>query len=299
MNIKNIKGSIILLIVAVLWGSGFISQYIGGRLIGSFTFSAGRAFIGVVFLFLVVIIKNYLKTKKIYFFEKEEDVKYLIKTSLLTGIVLSSAILIQQIGVERTTSAKSGFISSLTIVCVPLILFIFCKKKIKLTTMLFIITSLVGAFLLNYHSDTSITNGDIICFVSTICFSIDIIIISNIVKKLDPIKFSLFRFIVLFLISIICLFVTKEKVSTNNLFYSQLSIVYSGIFVIGLAYTGQIIGEKYCPPVIATLIMSLEGASAAILGYFILGQSLNQIQLIGCLIVIISNIIVQITYYYV
>ena len=42
--------------------------------------------------------------------------------------------------------------------------------------------------------------------------------------------------------------------STINIIYALLSIIYSGIFVIGLAYTGQIIGEKYCPLVIVTLL---------------------------------------------
>ena len=297
MSLSNIKGSIILLLVAILWGSGFVTQYIGGRIVGSFIFSTGRALIGIIFLFIVVIIRNYIQNKRIFFFDKNEDINYLIKTSIITGIILSIAILVQQVGVEMTLTAKSGFISSLTIIFVPIILFIFLKKKIKLITFIFIITSLIGAFLLNFHSASLLNIGDLLCLFSTICFSIDIIIVSSLTKKIDTLKFSLFRFVIFFIMSLIGIFVFKEKIDLVNIENATIAIIYSGIFVIGLAYTGQIIGERLCPPIIATLIMSLEGASAAILGYFILGQTLNIVQIIGCIIVIISNILVQLTYY--
>ena len=55
------------------------------------------------------------------------------------------------------------------------------------------------------------------------------------------------------------------------------------------------IGQKDCEPIVATLLMSLEGVFAAIFGWIILGQSLNPIQILGIVISFISIIFVQIT----
>ena len=62
-----------------------------------------------------------------------------------------------------------------------------------------------------------------------------------------------------------------------------------------MAYTFSIIGQHYCEPIIATLIMSLEGIFAAIFGWIILGQSLNLIQIFGIFVAFISIAAVQIT----
>ena len=115
-------------------------------------------------------------------------------------------------------------------------------------------------------------------------------------KDIDPLKFSFFRFVIVSILSFISAIVFNEEIFNPMVIEkAKLSIFYSGVMSAGVAYTLSIVGQKYCEPIIATLIMSLEGIFAAILGWIILGQSLKLIQIIGIIIAFVSIIFVQLS----
>ena len=294
MKNNNIKGIIYCLLTAIFWGSGFPAQYIGGLTIGSFYFNALRTLIGILVIFLAIIFNNLYKYKRLFFFTDKEDKLFIIKTSLLSGLILATAILVQQIGVEQTISAKSGLISSLTCIVVPLILMILGKRRLNYKTWLLIVVLIFGMVLLNSVDTASLNIGDVICFVSTVFFSIDIILVNLLVQDIEPLKFSLFRFITVSIVSFIMAKVSGEIFTITNFQNSIYVIVYSGVFVTGLAYTTQLIGEKYTEPVVATILMGLEGLFACIFGFLILGEILTNTQIVGCIIIIITTILIQI-----
>lgn len=300
---KRIVGIIYLLVTALIWGASFIAQLYGGKAFGSYTFNFYRCMIGAVTIFIMILILNFIKFKRIIFFTKEEDIKFTLLGSMWCGFVLFFAMLTQQIGVEITDVAKSGLIAGLEVVCVPIYMFLFFKKKIRLFTWIFIILSFVGIALLSAASVSGINKGDIYVFISTLLYSATIIQVPKYILKIDPLKFSMFRFITVGLICLFITFIIKEDLNLNPdmdkllVKYGIISVLFSGIFSSGVAYTTQILGQQYCEPVIATLIMGLEGVFAAIFGYILLGQTLNIIQIIGAIIATISVVIVEISDY--
>ena len=71
------------------------------------------------------------------------------------------------------------------------------------------------------------------------------------------------------------------------------SIGYAGIFSCGIAYTLQIIGQKYAEPVLAAIIMSLESVFAALSGWLFLNELMTTREFFGCLIVFLAVIYIQ------
>ena len=67
-----------------------------------------------------------------------------------------------------------------------------------------------------------------------------------------------------------------------------------GIVSSGIAYTLQVIGQKYAEPAIASLSMSLESVFAAIGGWVITGNSLKGNEIIGCTLVFAAIVLAQI-----
>ena len=57
---NNIKGSLILLLAAFIWGTAFVAQASGAGAVGTFTFNAARSIVGALFLAVVIVIKNVL-----------------------------------------------------------------------------------------------------------------------------------------------------------------------------------------------------------------------------------------------
>ena len=293
---NNIIGTIYLLLTAIIWGSAFVAQFTGGTQVGNFTFIFLRTFIGSITIVFMIIISNFFKYKKFIFIKNKNNLKNTIFISLKCGLLLFFSMAFQQIGVTLTDTAKSGFIASLTVICVPFLLFVLYGKRIKIKTLFFIFTTIIGIGLISLNSSHGINIGDILGIIAMFLYSITILQVTKYIKEVDALEFSLFRFLVVCVISFFATMIF-EKVNLNveNLKIGFYSFMYAGIFSTGVAYSFQIIGQKYCNPVIATLLMSLEGLFAAISGWIFLGHTLNFLQIMGCIIMTISIILVQLT----
>ena len=293
---NNVIGTIYLLLTAIIWGSAFVAQFTGGTQVGNFTFIFLRTFIGSITIVFMIISTNFLKYKKFIFIQDKSNLKKTIYISFKCGILLFFSMAFQQIGVTLTDTAKSGFIASLTVICVPFLLFVLYGKKIRLTTIFFILTTLIGIGLISINSSHGIVIGDILGIIAMFLYSISILQVTNYIKEVDALEFSLFRFLVVCIIALLAtLLFEKQGLHFVNLKNGFYSFMYAGIFSTGVAYSFQIIGQKYCNPVIATLLMSLEGLFAAVFGWIFLGHTLNYLQILGCIIMTISIVLVQLT----
>lgn len=292
----RIKGIMYLLITAIIWGGSFISQLFGGAAIGSFSFNSYRCILGCITIAIMILYDSKIRTGKIVFFRDDEDVIKTIKDSSWCGVTLFFAMIIQQIGVQRTDTAKAGLITSLEVICVPILMLILYRRKIKFITWVFIITTMLGIMLLSVNSLSGINFGDILVAISSVLYSITIIQVTKYVNGIDPLKFSFFRFVIVGILGFVGAIILKEDfVNIARIKAALPSIIYSGILGSGVAYTFSIIGQHYCEPIIATLIMSLEGIFAAIFGWIIIGQFLNLVQISGIILAFISIVAVQIT----
>ncbi|MBQ2258987.1 MAG: EamA family transporter, partial [Spirochaetales bacterium] len=74
---------------------------------------------------------------------------------------------------------------------------------------------------------------------------------------------------------------------------ASTAILYSGIMSCGVAYTLQIVAQKYVSPAPATLAMSLESVWAAVGGALLLGEVMSARETIGCVILFIAVVIAQ------
>ena len=67
----------------------------------------------------------------------------------------------------------------------------------------------------------------------------------------------------------------------------------TGVLSAGVAYTLQILGQKYVEPTKASLILCLESVFATLGGWVILNQVMTLKETIGCIIVFIAIILAQ------
>jgi drug/metabolite transporter (DMT)-like permease len=72
-----------------------------------------------------------------------------------------------------------------------------------------------------------------------------------------------------------------------------LPIAYAGILSCGVAYTLQIVSQKYIAPTVAALILSLESVFAVLCGWVILSESLSLRELCGCLLIFSAVVLAQ------
>lgn len=277
-----------LLLTSFIWGSAFVAQVTGMDLIGPFAFNTSRSVLAVISLgLLTFFIKDRVKGK----------VSDLIKGGLACGFFLFMGTSLQQVGIAYTTAGKTSFITTLYILIIPIFGFIFLKHKVNLITWFAVLLGLIGLYLIAIPSTSSFSmnKGDFIVFIGSFFWSGHILVIDYFNKKVDVLRLSLLQFAMVAVLSGIITFIFERETTTMvNIFLSWKSIAYAGVLSAAVAYTLQMVGQKYTTPVLASLILSLESVFGALSGYLFLNEILSTKEFIGCTILFIAIIIVQI-----
>lgn len=284
MKRTRIRGEFFLSLTALIWGLSFVSQKLGMNHLGPFTFSASRLLLGSAVLVPVfLLLDRYLP--------EDNDNRHLLPLGLVFGTVLFFAISTQQYGLQYTTAGKSAFITALYILFVPLIGRMF-RKPVSRLQWLGAIIGTAGLYLLSVESGFRMQFGDLITVVSALFWSIHILMIDSFAKQLDGVRLSAIQFFVAGVLSLIVALFT-ENVWQANYVASLGPILFSGVIVVGVAYTSQILGQKTVDPATASLIMSFESVVAVIAGILLLNESMSGRELLGCAIMFAAIILSQ------
>lgn len=291
---RKFKGQLCLLAAAFIWGSAFIFQKMGMDHIGPFTFGVFRFGLGSLALLPVIFIisvvnKRRATPKQITPFRD----RTLLMGALLCGISNYTAGSLQQVGIVYTTAGKAGFITSLDIVIVPILL-LFMRKKVSRTTWLGVAMAIVGLALLCLTDDLSLHLGDALVMGCAVAYSFQILLIDHYADKVDNLRLSCLMYMVAGILSGITAVFT-ETINVQSILDCAIPILYVAILEVSVAFTLQIIGQRYTPPAIATIIMSLESVFAVICGTLFLHETMTGRELMGCIVMFAAFIISQIS----
>lgn len=287
---KKLRGNLLLTITAMIWGSAFVAQSIGGDSLGAFTFNAARSLIAAVFLIPCIFVIKKIEKDPV---KKQIKIdKPLIISGVCCGVALCVASAFQQIGISKTTVGKAGFITAMYIIIVPL-LSRFFGKKIQPIIWLAVAISAVGLYLLCMNEGFSISEGDFYILLCAVCFAVHILIIDYFSDKTDGVIMSCIQFFTVGVLSLVIALIFEQP-SLPDIMSAILPILYTGVFSSGVAYTLQIVAQKDVNPTAASLIMSLESVFAAISGWLFLHESFSLKEFFGCVLVFSAIIIAQI-----
>lgn len=307
---KKMRGNLMLMLTAFIWGSSFVAQKSGMDLIGPLAFNGIRTLIGgIVLIPAIMFLKNWKVKKALQAGEtaaevSEEDRKkenrLLIIGGICCGIALLVASNLQQIGIFYTTAGKAGFITALYVVLVP-ICGLFIGKKVRPVIWLCVLASAVGLYLLCMPAEGGfghINKGDLLIMLCALCFTGHILVIDYFSPKVDGVKLSCMQFFVAGILSIILMFPLDPALgfdlpSFSTLIDSWLPVLYAGVLSCGVAYTLQIVAQADTDPTVASMILCLESVFAVIAGMIILGESMSLREIAGCLIMFAAIVVSQ------
>ncbi len=295
---SNLKGSLILCAAALLWGLAFVVQNRAADKIPPFAFNCMRSFIGAIFLFGFMTIMS-IKNKDYIIVPKTISKKLLFTGSAICGVVLAIATNFQQFGISAypagaPVEARSGFITALYVIIVPL-LSVFVKRKVPILVWIASLVAVGGFYMLCLFEGTGgFYLADILVLGCTFAFSLHIIVIDKYCGAIGGVRLSAFQFIFCGIVSgIMSLIFEFDMISLANIKSVIPEILYMGIVSSGIAYTLQIVGQKFAEPAVASLSMSLESVFAALGGWIITGNALKDNEIIGCLLVFAAIVLAQ------
>ena len=291
MKQNSLLHSLLLTLAAAIWGSAFVAQSVGMEHIGPFTFSAVRNTVG----FLVLIPISFWSRKR--YPENSNGHRFGLSRAtviggLVCGVILCASSNFQQCGMVYTTVGKSGFITALYVVFVP-VFGLFLKKKTTWRTWVSVFLAVVGLYLLCMTGlDLTLNIGDGLMLICAMLFAVHILAVDRFVDGADGVTMSCIQFGVTALLSTVCMFLFEEP-QVDAILTAWVPILYAGILSSGVAFTLQIITQRRLTPVVAALIMSMESVFSVLSGWIVLGETLSVRETVGCVLMFTAIVLSQ------
>jgi drug/metabolite transporter (DMT)-like permease len=294
----------------MIWGMAFVFQRTGMEHIGPLSFNAARQLLAALTLLVLVIISDAVNKKRgtlpsrVYTAKRFADYK---KNTLiggtLAGVVLVFAADTQQIGMVSTSAGKSGFITALYVVLVPIAGYIIFRNRPTKLQWFAVVMATGGLYLLSVRDGFgSIESGDLWLIACAFGYMFYILVCDRYAYRSDPIRMSFIQFVVSGVLQVFIALIFEGPFSSGWSGWGDymvcfreaaVALAYCGIASSGLGFTGQILGQKYTDSVSASLIMCLESVFAALAGAIFLRERMAARELTGCIIMFAAIIISQ------
>lgn len=295
MKSQKLKSNLFFLAAAIIWGFAFVAQCNVQGKIHTFLFIGARFVMGAISLLPIIFLYENKNEKK------NGEVKSMKATALsgvVCGILLFTASALQQWGINLNPNAgKAGFITGTYTVLVPIIYFIFFRKKTGINVLIGAVCAVVGLYLLSVTGGIgSIEKSDIIIFIGAIFWALHIITIDKFINNVSPIKFSAVQFLTAGVIGLIIAFTfggLNIALVPSQLAAVGLPLLYVGIGSSGVAYTCQALGQRGADPTYSAIILSSESVFAAIGGVLFGIDKMGARAYIGCAVIFIGIVVSQ------
>ncbi|MBR2281640.1 MAG: DMT family transporter, partial [Spirochaetales bacterium] len=240
MKRTHLLGSALLLLAALIWGLAFVAQRVGMEQIGPYTFTAARSILAAVFVGIVFV----LSPKRVEPGRRERRKRDTLIGGVLCGVILSMASTLQQVGLVHTSAGKAGFITAMYMLLVPVFNLILFRRRSPWLVWFAVATGVAGMYLLCIKDGFSLEQGDAYIAVCAVFYCFHILCADRYTEYGDPIGISAVQFATAAVLTTAVAFVA-ETPTMSQLLSAAVPILYCGIMSSGVAFTLQIVGQKY------------------------------------------------------
>lgn len=282
IKIDRKNADILLIFVAISWGSTFVLVQNAIKDIPVFTFLAVRFFLA--FLISFAMFRN----------KMEFNLPTILAASLL-GIFNFVAYATQTYALNYTSSAVVGFITGLNVVLVPIVAYFIFKKGISIYSIIAVAISTIGVYYLtNCNGIGELGVGELLTLVCALFVALHINYTDVVAKSKNIFTLAVFQFLtVAILSSVFSLFEEKSSYTVSNSVI--LALIVTTLFATIFAFVVQTYAQKYTTATKAAIIFTLEPVVAALFGYFN-NEPLGVNQLIGFVLIIFAIIVSEFGY---
>lgn len=253
---------------------------------GPFTFNAIRFTLGAVALLPLLLWQRKHETVR-----PELPLRKAIMPALLIGLALFAGATLQQVGLLGTTAGKAGFITGLYVIFVPLVALIWGRKT-HWGHWTGAILAVAGLYLLSVGKGFTISPYDLIVLAGAFIWAGHVHLIDRYSGRIGAIRISVIQSLVCGLLSAVVAVFTEE-INLSGIMGGIWPILYGGLLSVGLAYTLQVVAQRTADPSHAAIILSLEGAFAALGGWLVLQEQLPLRGLLGCVLMLAGTLVSQ------
>jgi drug/metabolite transporter (DMT)-like permease len=278
--------NLVLLLAGAIWGMGFIAQSTAMDALGPLTF------IGLRFLVATAFIAPFA------WYETRRATAPVGKGNLkgfgLIGLALFGGMALQQYGLVITSVTNAGFLTGLYVVIVPILSFLVLRIAPHPVVWPAVALSFIGIWLLAGGDLVALNAGDMLTIACAFLWSIQVLLVGRYSSGSGrPITLSFVQFAVCAALGLLAA-VLVENIRLSDIVTALPEILFAGIFASGVAFTLQVVGQRYTTAPQAAIFLSTEALFAAIFGAILLGERIAPIGYLGGILIFIAILLVEV-----
>ena len=259
-----------LLSITVIWGWTFVLVKQGMTEVGPLSFLAAR--FGIAFLVLSILLHRTFR----------EIDRLSLTRGAVVGIALFLGYLFQTWGLVYTTATKSGLLTGLSVVIVPIISSLALRKRIRASAWLGALLAAGGLFLLVVGRGQigALNKGDVLSLACAVSFATHIILVDRFVRHTDYRQLLLVQVRVVGLLSLIGTLSIERTVPAISGMLVE-AILVTGILATALALYVLNRFQSSSSASYTAIILTMEPVFAGLFGFLLLGETLGLWQWVG------------------
>lgn len=269
---SNRKAELLMVSATFAWGSSYLLMKIGLDSISPFNLIALR--FGIAFICMVLLFHKQFKKLTI-------DI---LKKGILIGVILFLTFSGMVCGVNNTTASAAGFLTSTTVILIPILECIIKQKLPQKSVMVCVTFVMIGLYLLTVQDSVAFNIGSLYCLFGALSYAVYIIVLDKVAKENDTLLLGIIQLGVASFCGVICMSLF-EKPSLPVTPIQWAAIICLGLFCSAYGFVVQPIAQKHTTPERIGLIFSLEPVFSAILSYIFLHEVLEIRGYVGAVLV--------------
>ncbi len=278
---RQTKAFLFLVIVAFIWGSGFIAtefailSHMPTEGIMALRFTSAALVLGV------------LNRRKL-----RSGNASAARRGIVAGFILFAAFYAQTIGQGMTTVSHTAFLTATNVIMIPFFLWFLERRRPSARIALLSAAVLVGVGLmsLKFEDGFSVSPGDAIVLLCAALFALHIIYVGKYCFKDDPTVIAFWQLFAAAAASLLMMLLMGKTPTLDQLAAGFLPTLYLGLFSTCLCYFLQTHAQQDVPPAQAGIALSLEGVFGTMFSILLGLETLRLNVLLGGLLITASVI---------
>ncbi|HUS19421.1 MAG TPA: DMT family transporter [Terriglobales bacterium] len=277
---RALKAHLLLVLITFIWGATFVVIKNALAEITPLFFNAVRMLLATACLFLI-------------FWRPILRIEWpTFRSGALVGIFLWAGYEFQTSGLRLTTPSKSGFLTGVSVVLVPVFLALFWRRKINQWTIIGVAAAFIGLVLMTVPGGanawaewSSVNSGDLLTLACAVAFAFQIIFLGRATQRYPFEQIAFLQTAV----AAVLMFATIPMLETVRVVWSPAviwAIVTTGILGTAVAFTVQAWAQQFTPATHTALIFTLEPVFAWLVSYIVLHERLGTRAAAGAMLIL-------------
>ncbi|MBS6374924.1 MAG: DMT family transporter [Erysipelotrichaceae bacterium] len=277
---KRSQANGILILVAMVWGAGFIAT--DGALEGFTPFWMVSIRFVIAGLLLLPFAWRGLRGVS----------SHDIGKGCLAGILLFLAFAFQTIGLQYTTPSKNAFLTAVNVVLVPYLIWLLMKHRPTRKQVLCSLTCMIGVALLTLDGGLSnFSKGDVLSLICAVFFALHMMSLER-YSHIPPLSLTALQLLSAGISATLIALCTEPfpHLPSTRAFGSLLFLIFGSTL---LAYLLQTWAQQHTSANTTSLILTMEALFASLFSFLLLHEVMSVKMIIGGLIIFASVVIME------